>query len=201
VRRRVRSLGAVPAVLLVTAVAFAGLLTSATSASAHDALEKTSPQQGSSVSTPPPAITLTFNEPAFKLGSKIRVIGPAGDVAVGEPVFKDQTVRQGLRPDAPAGAYTVEWQVTSSDGHPVAGRWTYSVQQAGVAATTAPPTAAPPTTEPVASPTVTAGEASTAPGDDGSGSTGVLVAVTAVGAVVLLGAAAVVALTTRRRSG
>jgi copper resistance protein C len=33
----------------------------------------------------------------------------------------------GLRPDAPPGLYTVNWNVISDDGDPVSGSWTYTV--------------------------------------------------------------------------
>jgi copper resistance protein C len=185
--------------LAATGLALGALLLTAAPAGAHDKLESTTPKQGSSVATPPAQITLTFNQPAFRLGSRIRVVGPAGDVAAGEPVFRDRTVRQALRPDAPAGAYTVEWQVTSTDGHPIAGTWTFAVQQAGTAATT-PAGATTPAADPTAAPTtVAAGAPQDAGDDDSGGSTGMIVGVTAVAAAVLLAAAAGVALTTRRR--
>jgi methionine-rich copper-binding protein CopC len=183
-------------------LAFGAVLASASAASAHDKLDSTSPKQGSSVATTPASITLTFNEPAFKLGSRIRVIGPSGDVAAGDPVFKDRTVRQALEPGAPAGEYTVEWQVTSADGHPIAGTWSFTAQQAGVVATTPAATTAAPTEEPAGEPTPSpAATRNVGAETDGSSSTGVVVGVTAVVAVVLLAAAGGVALTRRRGGG
>jgi copper resistance protein C len=186
--------------LAAAGLALAALLLTAAPASAHDKLESTTPKQGSSVATPPAQITLTFNQPAFKIGSRIRVVGPAGDVAAGEPAFRERTVRQALRPDAPAGAYTVEWQVTSTDGHPIAGTWEFTVRQAGTAATT-PAGATTPAADPTAAPTTVSAAAPQDEGDDSGGSTGMIVGVTAVAAAVLLAAAAGVALTTRRRGG
>jgi hypothetical protein len=145
---------------------------------------------------------MTFNEPAFKLGSRIRVIGPGGDVAAGDPVFKDRTVRQALQPGVPAGDYTVEWQVTSADGHPIAGTWSFTAQQAGVVATTPAATtpAAAPTEDATPSATATVSTQNTGAETAGS-STGIIVGVTAVVAVVLLAAAGGVALTRRRNGG
>ena len=197
-RRAVRRGGASLAAL---ALAFGALLASATAASAHDKLHSTSPGQGSSVATPPAAITLTFTESVVKLGSRIRVIGSAGDVAAGDPVFEDRTVRQALQPGSPAGEYTVEWQVTSADGHPIAGTWSFTAQQAGVVATTPAATTAAPTEEPAGEPTSSpAATQNTGAATDGS-STGLIVGVTAVVAVVLLAAAGGVALTRRRGGG
>jgi methionine-rich copper-binding protein CopC len=192
------------AALAAAVLAFGALLASAPSASAHDKLRSTNPEQGSSVATTPAAITLTFNTPAFKIGSRIRVLGPAGDVAAGEPVFKDRTVRQPLQPGSPAGEYTVEWQVTSTDGHPIAGRWTFTALRAGTDAGTPTGTTPEPTTAPAEDPTpspgATVSATNTGAETGGSPSTGIVVGVTAVVAVVLLAAAGGVALT-RRRGG
>jgi methionine-rich copper-binding protein CopC len=187
--------------VLAALLALGGVLGSATAASAHDKLQSTSPEQGSAVPTPPAAITLTFNQPVFEIGARVRVAGPGGDVAQGQPVFENRVVRQPLRPDAPAGTYTVDWQVTSSDGHPIAGTWRFSVANAAAttapaAATTATATAAPTEAEP---PSATATAVSPAASEDSGGSTGVVVAVTAAAAVVLLVVAAAVAWTSRRR--
>jgi methionine-rich copper-binding protein CopC len=200
--RAVRSVagpaGLVPAVFLALLLALGGVLASATSAAAHDKLESTTPKRGATLARPPATVMLTFNQPVFKLGSRIRVVGPAGDVAVGQPTFAGEVVRQPIRPDAPAGTYTVEWQVTSSDGHPIAGTWTFSAQDAGVAATTAP--AAPPTPSATSAttPEPTVGSA-TAPDEDGGSSTGLVVGVTAGAAAGLLAAAGAVAWASRRR--
>jgi copper resistance protein C len=194
VRRRVRPAAGLA---LAALLALGGVLGSATTASAHDKLQSTNPAQGSAVATPPAAITLTFNQPVFEIGGRVQVVGPGGDVAQGQPVFENRVVRQAIRPDAPAGRYTVEWQVTSSDGHPIAGTWRFTV--ANAAATTAPATPAadaPTGSEP---PPATPTAVSPAASEDSGGSTGMVVAVTAAAAVVLLLAAAAVAWTSRRR--
>ena len=201
--RRVRPVTGPAGLVLALLLALGGVLASATSAAAHDKLESSTPEKGANLAEPPATVMLTFNEPAFKLGSRIRVVGPAGDVAVGQPTFAGQVVRQPIRPDSPAGDYTVEWQVTSSDGHPIAGTFQFSVQNAGVAATSAPaPTTPPATTAPVpTASTVAAGPVAGTDEDDGGSSTGLVVGVTAAAAVVLLAAAGAVAVASRRRRG
>jgi hypothetical protein len=198
--RRVRPAAGPAGLVLAVLLALGGVLASATSAAAHDKLESSTPKPGANLATPPATVMLTFNNPVFKLGSRIRVVGPAGDVAVGQPTFGKQVARQPIRPDAPAGDYTVEWQVTSSDGHPIAGTFSFSVQSARAAApTTAPatPSATPATTP---APELTAGSVS-APDEGGGSSTGLVVGVTAGAAVVLLAAAGAVAVASRRRRG
>jgi methionine-rich copper-binding protein CopC len=195
--RRVRPVTGPAGLVLALLLALGGVLASATSAAAHDKLESSTPKRGANLATPPATVMLTFTDPVFKLGSRIRVVGPAGDVAVGRPTFGDQVVRQPIRPDAPAGDYTVEWQVTSSDGHPIAGTFPFSVQNARAAAP-ATPSATTPAPEPTA--TTVAGSASGTAEDDGGSSPRLMVGVTAA-ALVLLAAAGGVAWASRRRSG
>jgi methionine-rich copper-binding protein CopC len=188
--------------LLAVVLALGGVLATATAASAHDRLESASPKPGSAVAAPPAAVTLTYSEAVFRLGGRVQVVGPAGDVADGQPQFKDKVVTQPIRPDAPGGTYTVRWQVTSSDGHPIAGTYTFTIRQAAATATSAPAGTTPPATgEPT--PTATAGvsPAGDPAADDQGSSTGLVIGVTAIAAVVLLGAAGVVVWTGRRRSG
>ena len=116
------------AVLLGTVAA---LVVVAAPASAHNALVSTTPADGSSVARTPATVVLTFNEPAIALGTEIVVTGPAGPVQQGAPRLVDNTVSQDLQGGAAAGTYRVAWRVTSADGHPVSGTFTFSSQAAG----------------------------------------------------------------------
>jgi copper resistance protein C len=116
-------------------------------AQAHDELVSTNPADKSQVQTMPDSIVLNFEEPAVKVGSQVIVRGPNGNVAEGAPVFAKSTVTQAVKPGAPAGAYTVLWRVTSDDGHPVSGSFTFtaaagSVGPAASTSTTTSPTSA-----------------------------------------------------------
>jgi methionine-rich copper-binding protein CopC len=117
--------------VLIRAAAVVGLVVVttfavATSASAHNVLLQTNPADKSTVATLPNAVTLTFNEPAQAIGSVMRVVGPAGDVAQGPPTLVDRQVTEAVRPGSPGGAYTVQWRVTSLDGHPISGQFTFT---------------------------------------------------------------------------
>jgi copper resistance protein C len=112
-------------VALVVGLVAAGTLGVANAASAHNILLSTDPADGSQVAALPPNITLTFNEPALAIGSVMKVVGPAGDMAAGPPVLVDRTVKEAVRQGAPAGAYTVLWRVTSLDGHPISGSFKF----------------------------------------------------------------------------
>lgn len=154
------------AAALLAAVLFT-LFGTPQTAAAHNALVSTSPGDGKTVAKPPTSIVLTFNEPAIKTGTKVLVIGPEGvSAVVGDPKLVDNTVEQDLAPELPAGEYEVEWRVTSADGHPINGRFTFTVRTGTVpdpSPTPSPPasTASTPASPTPASPTPTASEAPT----------------------------------------
>lgn len=135
-------------VALLGAVIFTVLGTQ--SASAHNALVGTVPADGTTVATPPAAVVLTFNEPALATGTKVLVTGPDGSATEGDPKLVDTTVQQGLRPGLPAGNYSVEWRVTSADGHPINGAFTFTVTTgAAGSASSTPQTSGTAATQPV----------------------------------------------------
>lgn len=97
-----------------------------TAAQAHDVLVGTSPADGSIASVVPAQVTLTFSSPALAVGTEIIVRGPSGPVQSGVAVLVDNTVSEHLLPGSPAGRYTVLWRVTSTDGHPVSGTFSFT---------------------------------------------------------------------------
>jgi methionine-rich copper-binding protein CopC len=116
---------------LIRTAAVAGVLVAATfgaaaGASAHNLLVGTNPLDKSTVATLPHQITLTFNEPALAIGSLMQVVGPAGNEAQGAPTLVDRNVTQAIKPGSPGGAYTVLWRVTSLDGHPISGQFSFT---------------------------------------------------------------------------
>lgn len=144
--------GLVARLLLVLLGSAVTLVVAAGPASAHDVLTSTKPGDGSTVATVPSTVVLTFNEPAIAMGTKIVVRGPAGEVEQGNPVLVDRTVSQSLRGGAPAGAYTVEWRVTSADGHPVSGTFAFTARAAGAAQPADPSSVATPVALPLSKP-------------------------------------------------
>ena len=97
-------------------------------AGAHAFLAHAEPRVGSTVNTPPTAVTLTFTEPIEANFSHVEVLdAQAKPVASGEieRVQPDQ-----LRVTVPAlapGEYTVHWAVTSVDTHQTDGRFSFTV--------------------------------------------------------------------------
>jgi methionine-rich copper-binding protein CopC len=110
----------------VVAALVVGLVVGAPlAASAHDVLERTSPADGTTVSTMPASVVLTFSEDPLAIGAQVVVTGPSGDVSSGAPTVSGRDVTQAVAPDAPGGDYTVTYRVTSDDGHPVSGTFSF----------------------------------------------------------------------------
>jgi methionine-rich copper-binding protein CopC len=150
---------AVAALLL----ALAAVLLTAGRADAHNALLGTDPADGSTVDAPPASITLTFDQPAQSLGTEIVVLGPDGStVSEGAAELVDNTVSQALAADLPAGAYSVEWRVTSADGHPLSGTLAFTASSGAAAAAPAAPETIEPTAEPTTSTPAGASDEATA---------------------------------------
>ena len=124
---------------LVAAMALAG----APVASAHAARIATDPAENAALATGPQRVSATFNEKMQPEFAAMTVVGPDGNLwSNGEPDVTGAVLAVGVRPLGPAGTYPVNYRVTSADGHPVSGSWTFRLT---VAATGTPgPSAAEP---------------------------------------------------------
>ena len=149
------------AILLAIAASFAVpafLALSAAPASAHNELLSSNPADRAKLTALPPAVVLTFAEPANPRFLRIAATGPDGQsMAAGAPVAAGASVRQPLTAASASGRYTVAYRVVSQDGHPVQGSvsFTATLPAAAPTASSAPePTpsaaAAEPATRPVA---------------------------------------------------
>jgi methionine-rich copper-binding protein CopC len=148
--------------LLLAAIAFATTLT-AGAAGAHAARVSADPADHATVSTSPVQVSATFNEDLQTTFAAVTIVGPDGNLwTTGEPHVHGTVVSIGVRPLGPAGDYTVNYRVTSADGHVVAGSWSFLLTTPG--------------------PGTPGGQASDAPPDD------VPVWPFALGAVALVGA-------------
>ncbi|KRB43753.1 copper resistance CopC family protein [Terrabacter sp. Root181] len=159
---------------LASALLALGLLVALpTTAFAHDVLERTDPADGTTVAQLPGAVVLTFSEAPLEIGTQVVVTGPSGPVSSGSPTIEGRAVTQALAPNAPGGDYTVSYRVTSDDGHPVTGTFSFHAT-IGLDGSTA-----------TAGATVHVKPVSGA--DDAQGSLLVPILLTIVGTVVLLG--------------
>jgi len=192
----------------VVAVVLLGLVTGAATASAHDTLATTDPADGSTVAVAPAAVTLVFNEPAQALGSQVRVTGPDGSVvSTGDVVLNGASVSERLVDSRPAGTYTVAWRITSTDGHPISGSFTFTATGAAGPATTAASPA--PTSTAAAAPAAASTAAPTGgtviapaptPSTDAGSSTGLSPGLVAGIMILVAGVGAAGILVARRRS-
>ena len=132
-RRLVRVITVFAAVLT-----FAALLLVAGPASAHDQLLSSDPKDGATLDEHPASISLTFSSAPLDTGIEVALVGPDGVTAQGQDIqVDDKVVTAQLAGDLPAGRYDVAWHVVSSDGHPIDGEFSYTVEAA------AEPTASP----------------------------------------------------------
>ncbi len=107
------------------------VLGAAVPASAHAALLKTDPGEGSVVRTAPASITLSYSEGVLLSDDSLIVYDPTGKQvqkgtahhASGRPDTSTVNLRTGLG----NGTYTVAWKAVSADTHPVSGAWTFSI--------------------------------------------------------------------------
>jgi methionine-rich copper-binding protein CopC len=107
-----------PAVIVLIAGAL--LVWAAGTAFAHSVLISMSPADGSTVSTAPSQVLLTFNENIQDIGAGVVVTSPDGTrVDSGPPSILDATVTERLKPLILSGHYMVSYRVVSADGHPV----------------------------------------------------------------------------------
>ncbi|ORW34825.1 copper resistance CopC family protein [Mycobacterium palustre] len=117
--------------LLLAAVMLTAALT-APVASAHAARVSAEPADNATVATGPQRVSATFNERLQTTFAAMTVVGPDGNVwSTGDPTVQGAVVGVGLRPLGPAGTYTVNYRVTSADGHVVSGSWSFRLTVPG----------------------------------------------------------------------
>jgi copper resistance protein C len=127
--------------LLLAAIALAATLT-AGAASAHAARVSTDPADKAVVSAGPSHVSAVFNEQLQTTFAAMTVVGPDDNLwSSGQPQVQGAVVSVGVRPLGPTGNYTVNYRVTSADGHVVTGSWSFQLTTPGTG--TPGPTAEP----------------------------------------------------------
>lgn len=108
------------------------LLLGGTPAWAHSRLVSSDPVAGARLGAGPSTVSLTFNEPVQAGFTTLTVIGPEGaDYRTGEITEVDTTISVGVLPLGPAGTYQLGYRVVSADGHPVEGAVPFDLTTAG----------------------------------------------------------------------
>lgn len=107
-------------------------LATAPVASAHAVRIAADPPVGAKLTVGPAQVTATFNEPLQTAFAAMTVVGPDGNLwSTGDPKLDGAVISVALRPLGPAGTYTVNYRVTSADGHVVTGSWSFELTTPG----------------------------------------------------------------------
>lgn len=149
---RARLLGALAPLLLLLGWV-------AAPASAHDTLLASTPVDGGVVDRLPTEVVLEMSATAMELGTEVQVLDAAGtNVVAGDPIVDDRFVSTPVA-IASAGDYSVVWHVTSSDGHPIEGTFTFTVPESVIPVEPTPTPSETPSAPESATPSETASAA------------------------------------------
>ena len=110
--------------LIVAALALCSVSPSA----AHSLLLASHPPAEAVLNASPPYVVLRFNNRIEKRLSHVRLVDERGAVATAPTVRADGESAESLRAAVPPlvpGAWRVEWQVFSTDGHVVTGSYQF----------------------------------------------------------------------------
>ncbi|WP_346927558.1 copper resistance protein CopC [uncultured Arthrobacter sp.] len=160
-------LAAVAAVLIPAATA--------TPALAHDSLSSTTPAKDAVVTTAPKTVSLTLSEPPLDSEmlktSVVTVTDGAGTTLTDGKVTVNGPTLSTTIAAGTAGTYTVLWRAVSSDGHPIEGQYSFTVQPAPGGETATPsasptPSATPSTADPATTPAGTSTPGTVPPPDN-----------------------------------
>lgn len=110
----------------------ASALLGAPAASAHAARVAAEPAEHAALRASPARVSATFNEALQPAFANMTVVGPDNNLwSEGDPSVAGAVLSVGVRPLGPAGTYTVNYRVTSADGHVVSGSWSFDLTVAG----------------------------------------------------------------------
>lgn len=119
------------AALVVAALAVLALLGAGT-ASAHAIRISTDPAPDAALRQGPARVSATFNEHLQTSFAAMTVVGPDENLwSTGPTDVQGAVASVALRPLGPTGTYTVNYRVTSADGHVVSGSWSFQLTVAG----------------------------------------------------------------------
>jgi copper resistance protein C len=131
------------AAALLAALFVVVALSATPTAAAHATRIATDPAVDAVLDNGPPQVSATFNERLQTAFAAMTVVGPDGNLwSTGQTRIEGAVVSVDLLPLGPAGTYTVNYRVTSADGHVVSGSWPFQLRTPG-SGKPGPPAAAP----------------------------------------------------------
>ncbi len=149
-------------------------------AAAHTSLISTDPADGQTLKKPPATVSLRFAEPLLDAGARMVAKDSTGaTIELGPAQVQGQTLTAPWPTAADSGTYTVAYRAVAGDGHPLEGRFSFSIESA----TRSPEPPAPAESAVPPAPDVSASPVSAATGQ----STGINPLVWVLAAVALLG--------------
>jgi methionine-rich copper-binding protein CopC len=114
--------------LLLMAMTVAGTAV----AFAHATRVSADPPENAALTVGPARVSATFNEQLQTTFAAMTVVGPDSNLwSTGEPRVQGAVASVGVRPLGPVGTYTVNYRVTSADGHVVSGSWSFRLTVPG----------------------------------------------------------------------
>lgn len=100
-------------------------------AQSHSQLVDASPRPNTTLTASPRQVLLTFNEELIDLGGRSNVITVTDSrnqrVAVGQTVVTSNQLSMSFSRNLAVGRYTVWWRAVSADGHPISGKYRFSI--------------------------------------------------------------------------
>jgi methionine-rich copper-binding protein CopC len=123
----------IPAIARLAMFAFTVAAFGSRNAWAHAFPTAEQPLVGSTVATPPSAVTITYDAPIESLFAKLEVVDSSNqEETEGSPAVAPDhlTLSIRLKPLKP-GDYTVNWAVVAEDGHRTEGSYDFTVSGGG----------------------------------------------------------------------
>ena len=118
--------------LLLAAALIVIALAAAPTAAAHATRIATDPAVDAVLDSGPSRVSATFNEKLQTTFVAMTVVGPDGNLwSSGQPRVEGAVVSVDVMPLGPVGTYTVDYRVTSADGHVVSGSMAVSSDDTG----------------------------------------------------------------------
>ena len=119
--------------LLLSAGMVALLATGGLPAQGHSQLITAYPRPGSTIVSAPEKVVLEFNENLINIGGASNVLSVKNSigqtVSTGVTAVDGAKVSIALSKKLPVGKYTVRWRIVSADGHPLAGRYSFTIRK------------------------------------------------------------------------
>jgi len=100
-------------------------------AQSHSQLIDASPRPNQSVTTSPTAVKLTFNEELIDLGGTSNIITVVNSknqrVSISSTEVLSNQLTAKFTKKLAVGRYTVWWRAVSADGHPISGKYRFTI--------------------------------------------------------------------------